>query len=153
LERIEINKPNTNVNASTQKKRNRPRAGQGTLRIWLPGICGLVIILGGAFLVGSRGSSDTDNAGAPATPVAPASDVAQVSMRNLQFSPVTIEVKKGDVVEWKNDDLVPHTATSAAFDSGTIISGKSWRQTFTNAGNFSYVCTFHPAMKGVVIVK
>jgi plastocyanin len=143
------------VNASIQQKGNRPRAGQGTLRIWLPAICGLAIILGGAFLVGSRGSSDTGNDSAPANAVAPAvaSNVTQVSMRNLQFSPVTVEVKKGDVVEWKNDDLVPHTATSAAFDSGTIISGKSWRHTFTNAGKFSYICTFHPAMKGVVNIK
>ena len=143
------------MNALTQQKGNRPRAGQKTLRTWLLGICGLAIIIGGAFLVGSRGSSDTGNGSAPANAVAPAvaSDVTQVSMRNLQFSPVTIEVKKGDVVEWKNDDLVPHTATSAAFDSGTIVSGKTWRHTFTNAGNFSYVCTFHPAMKGVVNVK
>jgi plastocyanin len=66
---------------------------------------------------------------------------------------VTIEVKQGDVVEWKNDDLVPHTATSTSFDSGTIASGESWRHTFTNAGTFSYACTFHPAMKGVVNVK
>lgn len=139
------------MNAPTQQKENRPRAGQKTLRTWLLGTCGLAIILGGVFLVGSRGSSDTGNGSAPANAVA--SDVTQVSMRNLQFSPVTIEVKKGDVVEWKNDDLVPHTATCAAFDSGTIISGKSWRHTFTNAGNFSYVCTFHPAMKGVVNVK
>jgi plastocyanin len=74
-------------------------------------------------------------------------------MRSLQFYPTNIEVTKGEVVEWKNDDLVPHTATSASFSSGTIVSGQSWRHTFTDAGNFPYVCTFHPRMKGVVIVK
>jgi plastocyanin len=140
-----------NVNAPTQQKGNRPPPGQGTPRIWLPGVCGLALILGGAFLTGSQGSRDTDNGSAAAPAVA--SDVTRVSMRNLQFSPVTIEVQKGDVVEWKNDDLVPHTATSAVFDSGTILSGKSWRHTFTNAGKFAYICTFHPAMKGVVNVK
>lgn len=143
------------MNAPIQQKGNRPQAAQGTLRIWLPGICGLAILLGGAFLVGSRGSSGEVIADAPAAivlPVVPPA-AAQVTMRNLQFSPVTIEVKKGDVVEWKNDDLVPHTATSPAFDSGTIVSGKSWRHTFTNAGKFSYICTFHPTMKGVVKVK
>ena len=143
------------MNAPTQQKGNRPRAGQKTLRTWLLGICGLAIIIGGAFLVRSRGSSGTGNGSAPVNAVAPAvaSSVTQVSMRNLQFYPVTIEVKNGDVVEWKNDDLVPHTATSASFNSGTIVSGQSWRHTFTNAGNFPYVCTFHPQMKGVVIVK
>ena len=144
------------MNAPTQQKGNRPRTGQGTLRLWLLGICGLTIIIGGAFLArhawGSSGEVIADDPVkvGPST-VTPAA--AQVSMRNLQFSPVTIEVKKGDVVEWKNDDLVPHTATSAAFDSGTIVSGKTWRHTFTNTGNFSYVCTFHPTMKGVVNVK
>lgn len=143
------------MNASIQRKRREPHASHGILRLWLPGICGIVIIIGGALLGCSRGSRDTANADVPAKEVAPAvaSTVVQVSVKNLQFSPVTIEVKKGDVVEWKNDDLVPHTATSAAFDSGTIISGKSWRHTFTNAGKFSYICTFHPAMKGVVNVK
>lgn len=74
-------------------------------------------------------------------------------MRNLHFYPVTIQIKSGDVVEWRNDDLVPHTATAASFDSGTIVSEQSWRHTFTDAGNFPYVCTFHPQMKGVIIVK
>ncbi len=79
--------------------------------------------------------------------------VVKVSMRNMQFYPQTLKVKKGTVVEWKNDDLVPHTATSASFDSGSLGPGKSWRHTFTKAGQFSYVCTFHPTMTGVVIVK
>ena len=144
-----------NVNASIQRKQREPRAGNGMLRLWLLGICGLVIVIGGAFLVRSRGSSGTgdDDAPAKAVALAVASSVAQVSMRDLQFYPATIEVKKGDVVEWKNDDLVPHTATSASFDSGTIVSGQSWRHTFTDGGNFPYACTFHPQMKGVVIVK
>jgi len=139
------------VNASIQRKQREPRASHGMLRLWFLGICGLAIVIGGAFLVRSRGSSGTGDDDAPA--IAVASSVAQVSMRNLQFYPVNIEVKRGDAVEWENDDLVPHTATSASFDSGTIVSGQSWRHTFTDAGNFPYVCTFHPQMKGVVIVK
>ena len=79
--------------------------------------------------------------------------VVKVSMRNMQFNPQTLKVKKGTVVEWNNEDLVPHTATSASFDSGTIGPGKSWRYTFTKAGQFSYTCTFHPLMTGVVTVK
>lgn len=144
-----------NVNASIQRRQRETRASHGMLRLWLLGICGLAIVIGGALLVRSRGSSGTGDDDAPARAVAPAvaSSVAQVSMRNLQFYPVNIEVKKGEAVEWKNDDLVPHTATSASFDSGTIVSGQSWRHTFTDAGNFPYVCTFHPQMKGVVIVK
>ena len=112
-----------NVNASIQRKQREPRASHGMLRLWFLGICGLAIVIGGAFLVRSRGSSGTGDDDAPA--IAVASSVAQVSIRHLQFYPVNIEVKKGDAVEWKSDDLVPHTATSASFDSGTIVSGQS----------------------------
>lgn len=79
--------------------------------------------------------------------------IVQVLIRNMQFSPATLEVKKGDVIEWKNDDLTPHTATSPVFDSGSIEPDKSWRHTFTDAGSFPYACTFHPDMKASVVVK
>jgi len=112
----------------------------------------LAIVLGGTFLVGcSEKVADTADDSAAAKVIAPA--VVQISIRNLQFSPLTIAVKKGDVIEWRNEDIVPHTATSASFDSGSILSGQSWRHTFTDAGEVSYVCTFHPQMKGTVIVN
>src|ERR1043166_5603046 len=79
--------------------------------------------------------------------------VAHVGMKNMKFSPATIEIKKGDTVEWKNDDITPHTATAATFDSGSIASDAAWRHTFTQAGSFPYKCTFHPEMKGTVIIK
>ena len=79
--------------------------------------------------------------------------VVKVSMRNMQFYPRTLKIKKGDVVEWKNDDVVPHTATSPSFDSGSMNPGMTWRHKFTKAGQFAYVCTFHPTMTGVVVVK
>lgn len=159
LHRQEVNSAATedvqNVPGLIHHQKRESRAGRRMLRLWLFSICALASIIVGAFLVRSRGSSGTGNGSAPANTVAPAvaASVTQVSMRNLQFYPVTIEVKSGDVVEWKNDDLVPHTATATSFDSGTIVSGQSWRHTFTNAGDFPYVCTFHPQMKGVVIVK
>jgi plastocyanin len=89
--------------------------------------------------------------GDAAKPGAPA--IVKVSMRNMQFSPKTLRVKKGTLVEWKNDDIVPHTVTSVSFDSGSLGPGKSWRHMLTEAGQFRYVCTFHPTMTGVVIVK
>ena len=89
--------------------------------------------------------SPVAGAGAPA--------VVHVVMRNMKFQPPTVEVKRGDVVEWKNEDITPHTATSASFDSASIDSDKSWRHTFSEPGNFPYACTFHPEMKAVVTVK
>ena len=83
--------------------------------------------------------------------IAPA--VVHVVMRNMKFDPPKVEVKSGGVVEWKNEDITPHTATSAAFDSTSIDPDKSWKHIFGEPGNFPYSCTFHPDMKAVVIVK
>jgi plastocyanin len=79
--------------------------------------------------------------------------VVPVAMKNMKFAPATIEIKKGDTVEWNNDDITPHTATSATFDSASIAPDASWKHTFSDAGNFPYSCTFHPEMKATVTVK
>jgi plastocyanin len=79
--------------------------------------------------------------------------VVHVAIKNMKFSPATVEIRKGHTVEWKNDDITPHTATGAAFDSASIASEASWQHTFTEAGSFPYICTFHPDMKGSVSVK
>jgi len=144
-----------NVHAVIQPEGRESRAGRRILRLWFFAISVLVIIIGGAFLIRSRDFKNRSDGDAPSNALAPAvaPTVIQVSIRNLQFYPVTNQVNKGEVVEWKNDDLVPHTATSGSFDSGTIASGQSWRHTFTDAGVFPYACAFHPQMKGVVIVK
>ena len=99
--------------------------------------------------------TDTASASAVQSTVADANapKVAHVAMKNMKFSPMTIDIKKGDTVEWKNDDITPHTATGAAFDSASIAPEASWRHTFTETGSFPYICTFHPDMKGSVSVK
>ena len=82
--------------------------------------------------------------------------ITQVTIRLVKFSPETIEIKTGQTVEWTNDDLTPHTVTSQGagdLNSGSIDAGASWRHTFTQAGSFQYYCTFHPEMKGTVVVK
>jgi plastocyanin len=82
--------------------------------------------------------------------------ITQIAIRLVKFSPETIEIKAGQTVEWTNDDLTPHTVTSQGagdLNSGSIDAGASWRHTFTKAGRFQYYCTFHPEMKGTVVVK
>jgi plastocyanin len=77
----------------------------------------------------------------------------RVTIRLLKFSPDKIEVKSGERVEWANADLTPHTATAQGiFNSGAINAGASWSHTFNQPGTFPYVCTFHPEMKGIVVV-
>jgi len=94
-------------------------------------------------------------ASTPATDQTNASKVATVTIKLMKFSPEQIEIKAGETVDWKNADLTPHTATAPTkdFDSGPINANASWRQTFAKPGTFPYVCTFHPEMHGIVVVK
>lgn len=77
-----------------------------------------------------------------------------VAMDGTRFVPGTITVKRGDRIVWVNKDPFPHTATARPlFDSESVAAGDSWSFTATRAGEFPYVCTLHPGMKGVLIVK
>jgi plastocyanin len=66
-----------------------------------------------------------------------------------------ITVKAGDVVEWRNSDPLPHTATAtqAGLDSGDIAAGGTFRFTAKKKGRFDYLCTLHPTMKGTLVVE
>src|SRR5688572_2433346 len=74
-----------------------------------------------------------------------------VTMEGMKFSPATLKIQSGDTIEFKNNDLVPHTATAKrreVFDSGIIKPGESWTFAPKFHGTVAYVCTFHPMMEG-----
>ena len=81
--------------------------------------------------------------------------VHTVTIDGFEFHPPEVTVGKGDVVVWVNKDPVPHTATAkgAALDSGSIAASGSFHFTATREGRFDYVCTLHPTMKGVLVVR
>jgi plastocyanin len=76
-----------------------------------------------------------------------------VIMQSMEFRPKVLTVKSGDTIVWVNKDLVPHTATNDHFDSMTIAAGKSWKYTAQTKGEFPYGCTFHPTMRGTLVVR
>ncbi|MGH8092994.1 MAG: cupredoxin domain-containing protein [Chthoniobacterales bacterium] len=120
---------------ATSVESGNPPPSQATLQAAQPGAASA-----------SDVQSTVANVNAPA--------VMHVVMKNMKFDPSKLEIHRGDTVEWKNDDITPHTATAIPlFDSGSIASDQSWRHTFTEAGDFPYTCTFHPDMKGTVIVE
>jgi plastocyanin len=63
----------------------------------------------------------------------------------------------GTVVTWTNSDVVAHTATATnpqgAFNSGNLNTGQSYSFTFDTAGTYDYFCSYHPFMKGTIIVE
>jgi len=81
--------------------------------------------------------------------------VHTVIIENMQFNPGVLQVHHGERIVWVNKDLFPHTvtATSHAFDSGSIAANSSWTYVASKAGEYAYGCTFHPTMKGVIKVQ
>lgn len=76
-----------------------------------------------------------------------------VVIRNSAFSPANLTVNVGDRVVWRNEDVVPHTATGSGFDSGNLEKGQTWSYTVPRKGTLSYICTYHPSMKGRISAK
>lgn len=78
-----------------------------------------------------------------------------VAIEGTTFATADLTVNTGDTVVWVNKDPYPHTATSKAggFDSRDIAPARSWTYTARTKGNFAYLCTIHPSMKGTLHVK
>lgn len=89
--------------------------------------------------------------GAPAgTPIA-----ADVRMTALKFRADTVTISAGQAVRWTNDDPVEHTVTLAGAESGSppIPPHGSYVRRFEQPGTYTYHCTPHPFMTGVVVVR
>lgn len=90
------------------------------------------------------------------------------------YDPPILNIKVGDTVTWSNDDVEGHTVTSGTspgrmgwlnheqgsfgkpdgiFDSGIFAPNDSWTYTFEDVGVFSYFCSIHPWMEGIVNVE
>ena len=68
--------------------------------------------------------------------------------------------KIGETVSWKNKDSAFHSVTSGyyenpdgLFDSGHIDPDEKFSYTFTEPGVYSYYCTLHPWMNGMIKVE
>jgi plastocyanin len=78
-----------------------------------------------------------------------------VVIENMKFSPGEISAKPGEIITWKNNDLVPHTVTALnkSFDSKMIEPGKTWVLKAPQKGTYPYKCDFHPVMSAKLLVK
>ncbi len=94
---------------------------------------------------------------------APVVGVPHVFIRSQSgdvYDPATIQVVRGTVVTWTNQDTVAHsvvlsyavTATSEQWTSGVLATGQSASYTFTSPGRYVYNCSLHVGMIGFVLV-
>ncbi len=77
-----------------------------------------------------------------------------VHIDDFAFGPVSLSVAKGATVTWTNDDGVDHSivSTDLAFNSENLGHDVTFQHTFTEPGQFAYVCGIHPQMQGTVTV-
>ena len=86
---------------------------------------------------------------------APTEHANAVVIKNFDFSPMSLTVKPGATVTWKNLDGEPHTITSAdgLFRSGALDTNETYSFKFDRRGIYKYVCSIHPRMMAAIIVK
>lgn len=77
-----------------------------------------------------------------------------VPIKSFAFS-MSVTVPVGGAVTWKNLDGEPHTvvSTTGLFRSAALDQGDSFTFRFTKPGTYSYLCSIHPNMRAVVVVK
>lgn len=77
------------------------------------------------------------------------SKIIDVAIKNFAFSPISVQISKGDTVKWTNMDSVDHAVNGSIFKSGAISKGQSYEFLF---GVYNYKCSPHPYMKGTITV-
>jgi len=103
--------------------------------------------------------SDAPESDAPESDAPPSGEpgatLARVAIGDNTFSPAALEVSVDDEVVWRHNGENPHTVTFAddGPDSGNLANGETYRLTFEEAGEFSYVCAIHSQMQGTVTVS
>ena len=110
----------------------------------------LAAVCASALVHNAKTASAAVAAAAPA--VTPA-----ITITNYSFQPGTLTVRKGSTVTWVNKDGDVHTIKSTdgseAFASPALDSGSQFAFTFHRAGTYHYVCSVHPYMHGVIVVR
>ncbi|HEY3180185.1 MAG TPA: cupredoxin family copper-binding protein [Casimicrobiaceae bacterium] len=78
-----------------------------------------------------------------------------IDIAKFAYGPKETTIAPGTKVIWTNRDETPHTVTSndKSFASKGLDTDDKFEHTFSNEGDFSYICTVHPFMTGVLHVR
>lgn len=82
--------------------------------------------------------------------------VDTVDIVDFEYAPVDATVSAGSEVTFTNADGTPHTATASdgSFNTDSIDSDAEGTITAPDEpGEYAYICSFHPFMKGTLIVE
>jgi plastocyanin len=87
--------------------------------------------------------------------VAQAQDSNAVVIKNFMFSPMSLAIKAGSTVTWKNLDGEPHVVVSDSglFRSGALDQNDTYQFKFDKPGVYKILCGIHPYMKETITVQ
>ncbi|MDT4961340.1 MAG: hypothetical protein QOF87_987 [Pseudonocardiales bacterium] len=120
------------------------------------GAAALAILLASCSSSKKNSPDTTAPAGTTTSAAAPSSAAGGIVISGFAYSG-TLTVKPGEKVTVTNKDSVAHTLTDVGgkFDTGNI-AGSGATGTFTAPtapGSYQLKCTYHPRMKGSLVVK
>ena len=76
-----------------------------------------------------------------------------VVVDKMTFGDLPAELHVGDTITWRNDDLFRHTATAEDMSFDVDLPVKSEvLMPLTVAGEWNFICKFHPGMTGTLVV-
>lgn len=76
-----------------------------------------------------------------------------VVVDKMAFGEMPAELHVGDTITWRNDDMFRHSATAddQSFDVD-LPAETEVVMPLTVAGQWSFICKFHPGMTGTLVV-
>ena len=88
-------------------------------------------------------------------PLAGVAKTHEVIADAASFKPKVLEVRAGDTVVWKNQDIFVHNvhATDKSFVSKDLEPKQSFKWKAGKKGRHAYGCTIHPTMTGTLVVN
>ena len=107
----------------------------------------LIAVCGAALLAGT---------GVAVAPQA-ATGSAEIDIKNFAFEPTTLTIAAGTAVTWFNQDEEPHNIVNVGqprlFRSAGLDGGEKYTFVFDTPGTYEYICSVHPHMHGMIVVK
>ena len=124
----------------------------------------LALLAAGSLLLAACGDDDTDAAAGDTTAEESSSEdtsgsasaAGELAITDFTYAPAELTAAPGAQIAISNGDSTAHTATAkdGAFDSGSIAAGESGSLTAPDEpGEYAYICSFHPFMKGTLTVE
>ena len=92
------------------------------------------------------------NHSAPPAGVRSGAGNVTVAIRSHRFDPRSVAIRAGQTVNWTNYDNTSHVVSGTGFN-GELAPGTSYSHKFDSPGTYEYICTLHPDMVGIVVVR